>query len=180
MILVSQLSCMRTSPSSSPLTSAPPFRSCYSRPILILVIGIGAGIVAALKPGRMDRSILDRDGVISSDSVLRGHHALLLTVFVLGLGWFPSGGDGFGLRRHHPPPHTPCCCSWFLLPRHCGSHFTSAVREELGREHVQTATSRGLPPATILRKHVLRNAAIPIATVSAVTITWLPGIGQRS
>ena len=41
------------------------------------------------------------------------------------------------------------------------------------REHVQTAISRGLPRHLIVRRHVLRNAAIPITTISGITIASL-------
>jgi len=48
-----------------------------------------------------------------------------------------------------------------------------AVREESAREHVQTAVSRGLPRRLVVRRHVLRNAAIPITTVTGITIASL-------
>jgi peptide/nickel transport system permease protein len=47
------------------------------------------------------------------------------------------------------------------------------VRTELGREHVETARSRGLPEPVIVRRHVLRNAMIPITTVAGLTIAAL-------
>ena len=47
------------------------------------------------------------------------------------------------------------------------------MREELGREHVQTAVSRGIPYPLVVRRHVLRNAAIPITTVVGLTIASL-------
>ena len=43
----------------------------------------------------------------------------------------------------------------------------------MGREHVQTAISRGLPSRLVVRRHVLRNAAIPITTVAGITIASL-------
>jgi peptide/nickel transport system permease protein len=43
----------------------------------------------------------------------------------------------------------------------------------LGQEHVQTATSRGIPWPLVVRRHVLRNASIPITTVVGITITSL-------
>ncbi len=52
----------------------------------------------------------------------------------------------------------------------------SSVREELGREHVQTAVSRGIPFRLVLRRHVLRNAAIPITTIAGLTIASLIAI----
>jgi peptide/nickel transport system permease protein len=47
------------------------------------------------------------------------------------------------------------------------------VRAELAQEHVQTATSRGITWRLVVRRHVLRNASIPITTVVGITITSL-------
>jgi peptide/nickel transport system permease protein len=47
------------------------------------------------------------------------------------------------------------------------------VLEEEGREHVQTAVARGLRSDIIIRRHVLRNALIPITTVLGLTIATL-------
>jgi peptide/nickel transport system permease protein len=47
------------------------------------------------------------------------------------------------------------------------------VRAELDREHVQTAVSRGIPGRQIVRRHVVRNAAIPIVTVSGLVVASL-------
>jgi len=52
----------------------------------------------------------------------------------------------------------------------------AAVREEAAKEHVQTAISRGIPWRVVVRRHVLRNAAIPITTVAGLTIASLIAI----
>ena len=49
----------------------------------------------------------------------------------------------------------------------------TAIRQESEREHVQTAISRGIPWRQLVRRHVLRNAAIPITTISGITIASL-------
>jgi len=49
----------------------------------------------------------------------------------------------------------------------------ASVREEGEREHVQTAVSRGIPARQLIRRHVLRNAAIPITTIAGITIASL-------
>ena len=51
--------------------------------------------------------------------------------------------------------------------------YSLCHRDELGREHVQTAVSRGIPYPQLVRRHVLRNAAIPITTVVGITIASL-------
>ena len=38
---------------------------------------------------------------------------------------------------------------------------------------MQTAISRGIPPRQVIQRHILRNAAIPITTVSAITVASL-------
>ena len=49
----------------------------------------------------------------------------------------------------------------------------ASVREEGRREHVQTAVSRGIPGRQLIQRHILRNAAIPITTISGITIASL-------
>lgn len=45
--------------------------------------------------------------------------------------------------------------------------------EQLGREHVEVATSRGMTQAAVVRRHVLRNAVGPILTVSGMLVAGL-------
>ena len=42
--------------------------------------------------------------------------------------------------------------------------------DQLGREHVEVATSRGLKRGTVVRRHVFRNAIGPILTVSGLLV----------
>ena len=49
----------------------------------------------------------------------------------------------------------------------------SAMVEQLDREHVEVATSRGLRRATVVRRHVFRNALWPILTVSGILVAGL-------
>jgi peptide/nickel transport system permease protein len=91
----------------------------------------------------------------------------------VNLGWFPafSGGEGFFDSIWHLtlPAFALAFSSVALVAR----VTRTSVREELRREHVQTATSRGIPRSLIIRRHVLRNAAIPITTVVGITIASL-------
>ncbi|MET1017751.1 MAG: ABC transporter permease, partial [Leifsonia flava] len=49
----------------------------------------------------------------------------------------------------------------------------SSMVDQLGREHVEVATSRGLTRSTVIRRHVLRNSLGPILTVSGVLVAGL-------
>ena len=98
---------------------------------------------------------------------------LLMSTFSVRLGWFPAFGNGEGLFdriRHLTLPAIALAgASMALVAR----VTRTSVRGEVDREHVQTAVSRGLPRGTIIRRHVLRNAAIPITTVAGITIASL-------
>jgi peptide/nickel transport system permease protein len=51
----------------------------------------------------------------------------------------------------------------------------AAVLDELRRDYVRTARSKGLGDATVLRRHVLRNALIPVLTVAGLQLGFLLG-----
>ena len=138
----------------------------------IIMVGVGLGIVGALGRGAVDGGVLLASTV---SAALPAFAAAVLLQFLFGvvLGWFPVLGTGEGvvdtLKHLTLPALALAATSVALVTR----VTRTAVREELDREHVQTAISRGLPWSGIIRRHVLRNAAIPITTVVGITIASL-------
>jgi peptide/nickel transport system permease protein len=143
--------------------------------VLILVLGIGLGVVAALRPGALDGGVVVTT-TISAALPSFVAAVLLITVFAVNLGWFPAQFNGEGVldQIHHLtlPAIALAIGSLALVAR----VTRAAVREEAGKEHVQTAISRGIPQRLVIRRHVLRNAAIPITTVAGLTIASLIAI----
>lgn len=140
--------------------------------LIIVVAGIGLGLLAGLKPGIADTGVLVLTSVLAAvPSFLAA--ILLISVFAVSLGWLPAigGGDGFadGLKHLILPAFALAISALAIVAR----VTRVSVREELGREQVQTAVSRGIPYRLIVRRHVLRNAAVPITTVTGVTIASL-------
>jgi peptide/nickel transport system permease protein len=89
------------------------------------------------------------------------------------LGWFPSFGSGEGFfdeLYHLVLPSIALAIVFIVL---VGKVTRSAMVEQLDREHVEVATSRGLTRPTIVRRHALRNALGPIVTVSGILIAGL-------
>lgn len=143
--------------------------------VIILVLGIGMGIVAGLRPGLLDTSTL----VISAVSAAIPSFVaaiVLITVFATNLQWFPALGNGTNFLdnlRHFTLPAFALAISALAIVARV---TRAAIREEAAREHVQTAISRGIPWRQLVRRHVLRNAAIPITTISGITIASLIAI----
>ena len=139
---------------------------------IIIIVGVGLGIVGALGRGGVDGGVLL---VSTVSAALPAFAAAVILQFIFGvvLGWFPvlGTGDGFVDQLKHLtlPALALAATSVALVTR----VTRTAVREELDKEHVQTAVSRGLPWREVVRRHVLRNAAIPITTVVGITIASL-------
>jgi peptide/nickel transport system permease protein len=142
--------------------------------LLIIVIGIGSGVVAALRP-RLGGVIV---AITSFTAAVPAFVAavVLISIFGVGLEWFPSVGDGtgFGDRLYHLT--LPAVALALAVVAYVSRITRVAVREELVKPHVETARARGLPERWVIRRHVLRNAAIPITTVVGVAFAAVIGV----
>ena len=139
--------------------------------LLVLVGGVALGILSALHP-RLGAgvTVLTSVGLATPAYVAA---IVLITVFSVELGWFPVFGDGsglFGRLEHLTLPAIALALAWVAF---VAQLTKAAVHEEAGRDHVATARSRGLAESTIVRRHVVRNAMIPITTVLGITAAGL-------
>lgn len=143
--------------------------------ILIVVLGVGLGVLAALRPGSIDSGIVVAT-TISAALPSFVAAVVLITLFAIDLGWFPAQFNGVGLfsqLQHLTLPAISLAVGSLALVARV---TRAAVREEAAKEHVQTAISRGIPWRVVVRRHILRNAAIPITTVAGLTIASLIAI----
>ncbi|MHA3683710.1 ABC transporter permease [Leucobacter sp. HY1910] len=101
---------------------------------------------------------------------------LLVMVFAVGLGWLPANGwtapsEDFGdfIRRLILPVVALASVQGAILTR----YVRSAVLEVMSEDYLRTARAKGLSKSGALVKHGLRNAAIPVITVTGVQIAAL-------
>lgn len=141
--------------------------------LMIVAVGLIAGAIAALYRGRLaDRAILTVLTVFGAIPSFVGS-IVLITIFAVQLGWFPSFGSGtdfFDTIYHLFLPSVAMAIVFVVL---VGKVTRMSMVEQLGREHVEVATSRGLRRFTVIRRHVFRNAIGPIITVSGMLIAGL-------
>lgn len=140
--------------------------------ILIVVVGIGLGVLGGLKRGFADTVVIVVTTIGAAVPTFVAA-IVLLSVFAVQLGWFPALGTGDGVFDQVKHLTLPAVALAFSAVALVARVTRTSVREELRREHVQTATSRGIPMRLIIRRHVLRNASIPITTVVGLTIASL-------
>lgn len=140
----------------------------------LLTIGFGvlAGTISGLRSGKLDGTITLVTSVgLGVPQFVSA--VFLISVFAVGLGWFPTFGGGAGFVNQVYHLTLPAVALALSGSAYVARLTRAAVREEAGRDHVVTARARGLAPAAIVRRHVLRNAAIPVVTVSGLTIAGL-------
>ncbi|MDJ0348311.1 ABC transporter permease [Cryobacterium sp. PH29-G1] len=141
--------------------------------VLIAILGLAAGIIAALNRGRTaDRAILIAMTGLGAIPSFVGA-IVLIAVFAVQLGWFPSYGSGDGFADgifHLILPSIALALTFVALVARV---TRSSMLDQLEREHVEVATSRGLPRSRVVLRHVLRNATGPILTVSGVLVAGL-------
>ncbi|WP_037602137.1 ABC transporter permease [Streptacidiphilus rugosus] len=141
--------------------------------VLIAVVGIGAGALGALRRGtRTDKTVLL---LMTVGAAVPSFAAaiVLRSVFGVRLGWFPTIGNGTGFvdQLHHVAmPAVALSVTFMALVTRVSR---TAMLDELGREHVEVALSRGTGRWSVLRRHVFRNALGPIVTVSGLLVSGM-------
>ncbi len=145
-------------------------------PILVLevILAILAGLAVAYVRGSLtDRAIMIITTVALSISFLV---YIIVGQYLFGflLGWFPVQGWSNSLFKNlitYAPLPVFLAVLVSLAPQ--TRLYRSFFLDEIGQDYVRTARAKGVTENTILLKHVLRNAMIPILTNIA---TQLPGV----
>ena len=133
-----------------------------------LSIALPAGILAAMRPGTLlDTTVTftSQLGVVVPSYVLA---PALILLFGVHLGWLPSAG-------WRGPLHVILPC--LTLATGPTAFFTQISRasmlEVLSMDYIRTARAKGLRETLLVRRHALRNALIPVITLSSM---WLAGL----
>lgn len=162
--------------------------------VLSSLIAIPAGIVAAWKKGGLaDRTILIVATAGFSTPVFVTAY-LLIYAFALGLQWLPTSGyvsvfdDPIGtVRTLAMPVLTVTLVFTAIIAR----ITRASMLEVLRSDYIRTARAKGVGTSTLLFKHALRNASIPVVTtigsafaivIGGVVVTEsvyaIPGLGR--
>jgi peptide/nickel transport system permease protein len=141
--------------------------------IIVAVVGLLGGIVSAARSGSaLDKGVLVVFSAFSATPAFVAAIALVF-VFAVQLGWFPTFGAGDGFLDgvwHLTLPAIALALTFIAL---VGRVTRTVMVDQLGREHVEVAVSRGVRRGTVLRRHALRNAVGPIATVSGLIVAGM-------
>ncbi|MEX6138213.1 oligopeptide ABC transporter permease OppB [Providencia hangzhouensis] len=156
--------------------------------IVAVLFGVSAGVIAALNQNtKWDFTVMGfaMTGVVIPSFVVA---PLLVLIFAIHLKWFPGGGWDGGNLKHMVLPMVALSLAYIASI----SRITrGSMIEIMHSNFIRTARAKGLPLRTIILRHALKPALLPvlsymgpafvgIITGSMVieTIFGLPGIGQ--
>ena len=145
---------------------------------LAVLVAVPLGVLAAWRfGGWLDRALMGFS-VLGFSIPIFVLAYLLIWLVSLKLGWLPVQGykrlaDGPGLWLYHLtlPAITLSVIYIALIAR----VTRASVLETLGEDYIRTARAKGLPESTVLLRHALANAAVPIVTVIGIGIALLIG-----
>jgi len=151
-----------------------------------LLAAVPAGVSAALHRGQWQDRLLGFVSLLGLSFPALALGPIFQLLISIKLGWLPVSGAG-DLSHLVLPAITMGGALAAILTR----MVRTAMLEELGQDYIRTARAKGLPERTVVYKHALRNAIIPVLTlvglqfgallagaiVTETIFSW-PGIGR--
>lgn len=165
-----------------------PYTLMLAAGALVVAFGIGipVGITLAVRRGRPIARLLSALVLAGQSMPTFWSAILMIMVFGVWLGWVPPSG-----ARQASSIIMPSIALGLLSMATFARVARTAVLDELEKDYVRTGHAKGLPMRRIIFRHLLRNASIPVVTVSALEIANLlagavivetvfawPGLGQ--
>ena len=138
--------------------------------VLAVLIGVGAGILAAVRVDRPSDFVVSSLAVAGQSMPSFWLGILLIQFFALELGWLPTSGRGTALQLVLPA----VTLATFILPNFVLVTRT-AVLEAARDPFVMTARARGASELRVLFRHVLPNAMNPVISLAGLQIGRLMG-----
>ncbi|MDZ7378521.1 MAG: ABC transporter permease [candidate division KSB1 bacterium] len=153
---------------------------------LAVLLAFPLGVMAAVKQGTALASLANLVAVLGQALPQFWVGIVLVQIFAIHLRWLPVAG--VGSAWHYVLP--ACMLGWFVVAGMMRLLRSSRL-DVLGSECVKLARVKGMPEHTVVWKHALRNAMIPVLTFGAIYLAALvtgailvetvfawPGVGQ--
>lgn len=152
--------------------------------VLSLIVGIGAGVIAAWRRGKAADSVVMAGALVFYATPLFWVGLMGVLLFSIKLGWLPAFDMETVGAGHTGWARVRDIAAHLVLPVATLGLFSAAVYARLTRasmlevmslDFVKTARAKGVPQGRIIRRHVLRNAILPVFTFASMQVGQLVG-----
>jgi ABC-type dipeptide/oligopeptide/nickel transport system permease component len=138
--------------------------------LLAVVVALPLGIVAAIRRGRAVDAVAMGFAVVGQSTPTFWMGIMLILIVSVELGWLPTSGRG-GFENLILPAITLGAQFAALLAR----LTRTSMLEVLGQDFLTTARAKGLRERTVVLRHALKNAAVPVITLAGLQFGTLLG-----
>lgn len=153
---------------------------------MVISIGMGTllGAIAAIRDRTIISNVIVTFAIVSYATPLFWVGLMLIIVFSINLGWFPTSGivtvgaDFTGWRaaldvaHHLVLPAVALSCFYMALYTRL---MRASMLETLNLDFIKTARAKGLGDRKIVLRHALRNAILPVLTMAGVQVSGMLG-----
>jgi oligopeptide transport system permease protein len=136
--------------------------------LLAVVVGIPLGIFAALGHNRWPDYLSTSISIIGIATPSFVLAILLIVIFSIQLGWFPTGGWK-GPQYWVLPTVALAGFPIAVIARYTRASMLEVTR----KDYIRTAQSKGLGNRSVVSRHMIRNALIPVVTILGPTLAFL-------
>ena len=146
--------------------------------IIVVPLAILGGVVAAIHEGSFRDRLISVGGLSATAIPEFVWAVFFIVVFALGLGLFPTTAqfpDGASVFTQIEYLLLPSLCLVCVLFGYIARMARAGTIEALEADYTRTATLKGLPRRTVIRRHVLRNSLLPTIAVVATQAGYLMG-----
>lgn len=141
--------------------------------LIALTIGIPLGVLAGAKPRSFWDWLLSGYTVVTLGIPHFMSGILMLLVFTVWLHWFPTSGRvSFMANPLESIKYLalPAIALGSSMAAVLARYTRTALSEVMGMDFIRTARAKGLQHRTVIIRHALRNALVPVITISALQV----------
>ncbi len=142
----------------------------FAAMVIALVIAIPVGIISAIRRNTLLDHIGMTGALLGQSTPVFWLGVMLILIFSVTLQWFPSSGRG-EIQHLVLPAVT---LGMFTMAR-TARMMRSSMLEVMGQEYMKTTMAKGLSPGTVILKHAMKNALIPVVTIVGMELGTLLG-----
>jgi peptide/nickel transport system permease protein len=146
--------------------------------VIVVPLGIAGGVIAALNVGRAPDRIISVAGLSATTVPEFVSGIVVIVIFGVELKALPvtaSAGAGASVTNQLYHLILPAIPLILILFGYIARMARAGTIEALESDYARTATLKGLPRWTVIRRHVLRNSLLPTITVIATQTGYLIG-----
>jgi peptide/nickel transport system permease protein len=148
-----------------------------SSTFLAMLVGAWIGIIGAVKRYSLFDYAATVGAMIALSIPTFWFGLVVIYIFSVGLGWLPAGNrytvgnESFLDQIHHLIG--PCIVLALVTTAVWSRYMRSSMLDVINQDYIRTARAKGVPERQILLRHALRNALLPMITITGLQVPTL-------